>query len=99
MYKDLISYQLADNVSEEHLLDIAGNIVKNWMSNQPGFIQWEIHKNNDGGYTDIISWKSKEDAKKAEAAMVNISNAGDWYACYKKESIASKNIHHIGSFK
>ena len=89
MYKDIISYKLAKNVSEEHLLNIASNIVKNWMSKQLGFIKWEIHTNNDGGYTDVVYWKSKDDAKQAEANMINIPNANDWYSCYEKDSISS----------
>ena len=44
MYKDIISYKLAEGVAEEHLFKIAGEIVKSWMSSQPGFISWEIHK-------------------------------------------------------
>ena len=46
MYKDIITYQLADGVSEAHLLSTASRIVEVWMRNQPGFIKWEIHKNN-----------------------------------------------------
>lgn len=54
MYKDIISYKLGENISEEHLLNVAIDITKNWLRKQPGFIKWEIHKNNDGGYTDIV---------------------------------------------
>lgn len=98
MYKDIISYNLADGVSEEHLLNVSAEIIKSWMSKQPGFIKWEIHKNNDGGYTDIVCWESKEDAKKSEADMVNIPNAKDWFACYEEGSISSKNLSLMSTF-
>jgi hypothetical protein len=98
MYKDIISYKLAKGISEEHLLNVAGEIIKSWMSKQPGFIKWEIHQNNDGGYTDIVYWESKEDAKKSEADMVNIPNANDWYSCYEEGSISSKNLSQVATF-
>ncbi|MCE2504310.1 MAG: hypothetical protein J4G05_09685 [Chlorobi bacterium] len=98
MYKDIISYKLAENISEEHLLNVASDVLKYWMSTQSGFIKWEIHKNNDGGYTDIVYWESKDDAKKAEADMVNIPNANDWYSCYEKGSISSINLNQVATF-
>ncbi len=98
MYKDVINYKLADGISEKHLLSVASEIIKTWMSKQSGFIRWEIHKNMDGGYTDIVYWDSREAAKDSEADMVNIPNAHEWYACYAEGSISSKNLILVGAF-
>jgi len=98
MYKDIISYKLASGISEEHLLNVAKEIAKNWMEKQAGFIRWEIHKNTEGGYTDIVYWESRDAAKKSEANMVNIPNAGDWFSCYGEGSISSKNVNQIANF-
>ena len=98
MYKDIINYELAANISEEHLVKIAKQIVTDWMKHQPGFIKWEINTNNDGGFTDIVYWESKQDAKNAEKEMANIPNATDWYACYKEGTISSKNLTAIAAF-
>jgi len=98
MYKDIINYQLADGISEQHLLDVAGNIIESWMKKQTGFIRWEIHKSADG-YTDIVYWQSEKDAKNSEKDMVNIPNAADWYGCYKEGSINSQNLQSIGLFE
>lgn len=95
IYKDIISYELAESVQEEDLLSIAKEIVNNWMKLQSGFIKWEIHKNNDGSYADIVYWASKEAAKNAEKEMGNIPNAAEWYACYKEGTISSKNLSLI----
>ena len=65
MYKDIISYELAENTTQEQLLQIAKRIVNEWMKKQPGFMKWEIHTDNDGRYTDIVYWRSQEDAKKS----------------------------------
>jgi len=98
MYKDIISYELAENKTKEVLLKVAEQIVNDWMKNQIGFIKWEIHMNNDGGYTDIVYWKSKEAAELAEKEMVNIPNAAEWFACYKPGTITSKNLTTIAAF-
>lgn len=98
MYKDIITYELADNISEEQLLKIAGQIVNDWMKKQPGFISWEIHSNGENSYTDIVYWESKEAAKNAEKEMVNIPNAGAWYGCYKEGTIKSQNLSLLSKF-
>lgn len=100
MYKDIISYQLADGIDEQHLLNVASGIIESWMNKQPGFIQWEIHKNSkDNSYTDIVYWENQEAAKNSEKEMMNIPNASDWYACYKKDSINCLNLQQVGTFK
>lgn len=98
MYKDIISYELAENVTKEHLIHVAEKVVNNWMKKQTGFIKWEITENKDGSLTDIVYWKSKEDAKNAEQDMVNIPNAHEWFGCYKQGSISSKNLITIAEF-
>lgn len=98
MYKDVIRYKLAEGISEEHLLHVASKVVKLWMSKQPGFMKWEIHKNNNGKYTDIVYWESKESAKKAEADMANIPNANDWFACYEEGSISTEKLSQVAAF-
>lgn len=98
MYKDIITYELAEGVTEEHLLAVAKKIVSDWMKNLPGFIKWEINKDKNGNYTDIVYWKSEEDAKNAEKEMVNVPNANEWFSCYKPGSINSKNLNIIAEF-
>ena len=98
MYKDIINYELAEGVTEECLLKVAGQILSTWMKDLDGFLGWEIHKNKDSGYTDIVSWTSKEAALVANEEMKNIPNTMDWYACYKMETIKSQNVTLIGKF-
>ena len=99
MYKDLITYQLAEGITENHLLSVAQKVVDSWMNAQKGFIKWEITKDKEGNFMDIVYWKSVEDAKKAELDMMNIPNAADWFACYEEGSINSKNLTTIGEFE
>lgn len=98
MYKDIISYELAENTSPEQLIKVARQVVNDWMKHQAGFIRWEIHSNSDGSYTDIVYWKSKEAAKESEKTMGDISNAAEWFGCYKEGTITSKNLSTIASF-
>lgn len=98
MYKDIISYELAEGKSQEQLLTIAQDIIDNWMKKLPGFQKWEIHALADGSFCDIVYWENMEAAKNAEKEMANIPNAMDWYSCYKPESIKSKNLSLIKTF-
>lgn len=98
MYKDIITYELADNITKEKLITVAGQVFNDWMKNQAGFIKWEIHLNRGGSYTDIVYWKSREDAKRAEGEMTNIPNASDWYACYKEGTISIKGLTAVAEF-
>ncbi len=99
MYKDVISYKLAEKISEDRLLEVAEAVLESWMSKQEGFVKWEIHRNSDGDYTDIVYWNSKDAADKAQANMVNIPNAGDWFSSYEEGSISSKNLYHVATFE
>lgn len=87
MYKDIITYELAKGVSDEHLLKVADRIIEEWMKGLNGFVKWEIHKMTDGSFMDIVSWATEQDAKVAEAEMMKIPNAIEWFACYKEDSI------------
>lgn len=77
------------------MIKIAKQILENWMKHQRDFIKWEIHRNTNGNYTDIVYWQSKEDAKEAEKDMVNIPNEAEWYACYMHDTITSENLDLI----
>ncbi len=98
MYKDFISYKLANDVSREKLLEVAKKVVDSWMSKQIGFIKWEIHQNEDGSYTDVVSWDSKESAKLAESKMGELPHAAEWISCYKQGSISTEHQNLIAAF-
>ena len=98
MYKDLISYELAEGINKDHLMRIAKQIVNDWMKKLPGFVKWEIHELATGTFIDIVYWHSAEDAKAAEKMMSDIPNGGDWFACYKPGTIKGQNLFLVGSF-
>ncbi len=98
MYKDFIVYELAEGISEEQLLSVATRIINEWMKNLKGFQTWEIHKMNDESYTDIVCWDSKDDAKAAEAEMMKIPNAIEWFNCYKEGTIKGSGATLLASF-
>ena len=99
MFIDIISYQLAEGVTEEHLHSAAEDIIKVWMKQQPGFIRWEINKNTDGdGYQDFVYWKNKDCADEATKNMGQIPTDHPWLACYDMSTVSSKKLIQIDSF-
>jgi len=100
MFKEIVKYKLNENIDEQHLLKVSTRILEEWMSQQTGFIRWDIHKNADGsGYTDTLYWKSQEAAKAAEEKMPTIPNAVEWFFCFKDGSMTVDGIELIGSYK
>jgi len=98
MYRDIINYELAETITEARLMEVAKQIVQDWMKQQEGFIRWEIHSNNSDTYTDIVYWQTEADAKKATEEMANIPNAKDWFGCYKEGTIKSQNVKLLQTF-
>lgn len=99
MYTDIIRYRLKDGVTQEDLLDAAGEILESWMKKQVGFISWQINTSEDGEYTDIVQWESEEAAKKAEASMrSDLSFGNAWFACYNMSSISATKAREVKKF-
>ncbi|MCA9486936.1 hypothetical protein H6501_03790 [Candidatus Woesearchaeota archaeon] len=98
MYKEIFSYELAEGVTEEKFLQVANRIHEVWMSKQSGFVGWEINKEENGTYTDIVYWKSKDDAKNSETTMKDIPNVQEWFSCYNAPPISSKKLEELAHF-
>lgn len=98
MFKDLITYKLAKGVTEQHLYAVAKDIVDNWMANLPGFISWEINKDADGNFYDVVSWESKALADAANEKMGDIPNGQAWFACYEPGTIKSQRLFQQAHF-
>lgn len=99
MYIDTISYQLADGVGEEQLLEVAQKVIDSWMSGLDGFVSWSINK-TETGYRDLVVWQSQDDAKRAEQKMADIPPelSQQWFGCYQMDTITSQAMLEITRF-
>ena len=98
MFKDVIRYELAEGISEQHLLRVAQEVFDSWMSKQAGFQAWEISKDQNGEYADLVYWDSEADAKNAQKEMANIPNAAAWFGCYKPDTIKGQRLNLLKRF-
>ena len=98
MFVDVIRYQLANGISEDFLRDSAKDILETWMKEQEGFLGWDIGKTEDG-YTDLVFWRSKEDAEIATENMKDIPADHNWMKCYDFSTVKSEKIQNLMSFK
>ena len=89
MYKDIISYTLAEWVTVEQLAAVAKKVLDDWMSKQEGFLGREINQDTDRQFVDIVSRASKDAADKANETMTDIPHAEQRYACYDMATISS----------
>lgn len=95
MYTDFIQYKLAAGVNEAKLVEVAAVILESWMSQQEGFLSWQIHKISDTEFIDVVQWESKAAADKANENMKDIPADSPWYSCYDMSTISSKNGEEV----
>ena len=96
MYKEIISYNLAEDKDEIQLQEIAQKIITQWMKHLPGFISWEINKATIG-YSDIVTWESKQHAQQGHVAIKNIDSnlLQEWQSCYGSPTIDMQSLEQI----
>ena len=98
MYIDIISYKLADGISEEHLREAAADIVEVWMRKQEGFRGWKINRLTDDAYQDFVYWENKEAAEKAQENMKDIPEGHAWMGCYNMSTVQSISGEQLAEF-
>jgi hypothetical protein len=62
-------YSLADGVTEERLIAASDAFQRDFLAHQPGFVRRETLKGQNGRWTDLVYWSSKEAVEKAVAAV------------------------------
>jgi len=68
---EIAQFKLAAGVSEKDFLREAEAVQKNFLEKQSGYIDRELLKDKDGGWTDILHWNSMEEAQKAAEVMMS----------------------------
>ncbi|MDE1992113.1 MAG: hypothetical protein KGI75_06395 [Rhizobiaceae bacterium] len=83
-------FRLKPDVSEGALLAAASRMQERFLKQQPGYLDREVMRGCDGGYVDVIWWRSHADAAAAmpkvhasrdcldyfEHMQIDIANAG-----------------------
>ena len=83
-------FQLKPDVSEGTLLVAATKMQERFLKQQPGYLYREVMRGCDGGYVDVIWWRSHADAAAAmpkvhasrdcleyfEHMQIDVANAG-----------------------
>ncbi len=99
MYIDIISYELAEGVSEKEMLTVTEVINKEWQeSSVKGFIGWKICRNEEGNYYDVVLWQDRQSALDAEKIMMNLPSVQKWIACYKEGTMKTNRLTQIDNF-
>ncbi len=96
MYTDIITYKLAQGTTKEHLLAVAADVYDSWMSHQDGFISWQINHSSEEKFVDVVVWKDKDSADKAQESMnKDLPGNHPWFMCYDFSSISASNVHQL----
>lgn len=92
-----ISFKLKKGVSEEAFLLASERCHDEVLSQQQGFISWEVLRDGDT-WVDLVKWETPEDAKRAETAGQGNPAAREFYACLnmnscKMQTLSVEKIH------
>ena len=98
MVIDIISYKLAEGITEDFLRKSAEDIFEIWMKKQKGLLGWDINKSKDG-LVDFVYWETQEDVDNAAANMKDIPQGHDWMKCYDMASVKTQKVNTLLSFK
>lgn len=74
-----ISYQLKKGVSEEEFLIASKKCNDEVLSQQKGFISWDVLRNGDT-WVDLVKWETAEDAKQSERAGAGNPASREFYS-------------------
>jgi hypothetical protein len=55
-------FRLNPGVSEEELLRSSERLQRDFLESQPGYLKRELIKGDDGGFVDVVWWRSLEEA-------------------------------------
>lgn len=75
---ELAPIKLAAGKSEQDLLNASNVFQQDFLAAQPGFLRRQLVKKPDGGYLDIVHWRSEADAQ-AIMAKIEGSPASAFY--------------------
>lgn len=48
----------------------ANNLVADWLARQPGFVNRCLARRDDGGWVDVVRWRSREQALTAAGRII-----------------------------
>jgi hypothetical protein len=69
---ELVQYKLKQDVDEQAFLDTLKPVLENFLEKQPGFVKpWEIFKDKDGTWTEVVRWENMDYAQKAQDPTIH----------------------------
>ena len=71
MIVEIIRYKLRKNAKTEDFLEAAEKIVLD-LKNQPGLIDWQLCKEENENWLEILYWNTLEEAKTAAKKVLEL---------------------------
>jgi hypothetical protein len=69
-------FELRPGITETLLLDVSATLQREFLDQQPGFVQRQLVKSESGQWVDLVVWSSRAAAESAAA------NAAGSEACH-----------------
>lgn len=90
-------FRLADNATPEMLIAASQELEDTLLSKLPGYVGRILVRHDARSWTDIVLWRSAEDARMMMEAAATSEACGRYFACMANENhddLENGVVHH-----
>ncbi|MFT5707280.1 MAG: hypothetical protein ACI9ES_001571 [Oceanospirillaceae bacterium] len=83
-------------VTVQQLITSADEVSRRFLSLQPGFIKRQLVQKSDHGFSDIVYWKTQENAEQAAAKVATCRVCNQYFSLmnYDKSKLAGSGFSY-----
>ena len=96
---EVAQFKLVTGVNDGEFLGEAERVQKNFLEKQPGYIDRELLKGDDGQWADILHWNSIEEAQKASEMLLKEPAAQGFIRKIDPTSISMLHLMQMRKWK
>ena len=98
MIVEIIRYKLHKEVKLDDFLKAAEKMAPN-LKNQPGLIDWQLYKEENGDWLEILHWNSVEEAKTAATRVLKLDSVKDFIKFIDEQTTENAYFETVKSFE
>ena len=87
---ELVTFKANEGVSDQEIIE-KGLGLTAVLDVMPGFLDRQFAKTDDGEWVDAVTWDTKENAEAAAKAVMEIPQAGAFFALIDQSTMAFRH--------
>ena len=98
MIVETIQYRLREGIKKEDFLEAAKKMVPD-LKKQPGLIDWQLCKEENGNWLEILHWNTLKEAKTAAKRVLELDSVKAFVKFIEKPTTESAYFEAVKSLK